>query len=162
MGTLGFSLVGFVCLCMLLVPNILWMRAQKEPTKQRAEPPALAWLERIGQAGIVACALIFCDYDRVAWSPRYLLLASALLLLVLYDLWWLRYFRGARREADLYRPLLGLPLAAAVLPGAAFFLLGAFGAVVWMMLSSVLFAAGHIPIAYRHRNELRCESERDR
>ena len=154
MGIPGFSFVGLFCLLLLFVPNILWMRAQKEPPKQNPEPVLLTWLERIGQIGIVVCALIFRDYDRILWSPRLLLLAAAVLLLVCYDLWWVRYFRGERGKADLYRSFLGIPLAGAVFPTAGFFLLGAFGGVVWLMLASAIFGAGHIPISYINRKNL--------
>ena len=58
--------------------------------------------------------------------------------MALYEVWWVRYFRGPRTLADFYSSLLGVPVAGATLPVAAFFLLGVYGRVVWMLLAAVL------------------------
>jgi hypothetical protein len=156
MGTLGFSFVGLVYLILMFAPNILWMRAVKEPPKETVkEPPVLVWMERIGQVAIVVCALFFRDYDRIMLSPRLMLLAGAFVLLILYDLWWVRCFRNGLREEDLYSSFLGIPIAGAILPVAGLLLLGLFGGVIWMILASVVLGAGHIPISYLHWKNLK-------
>ncbi|MGM9671692.1 MAG: hypothetical protein ACI3XD_08970 [Oscillospiraceae bacterium] len=40
------------------------------------------------------------------------------------------------------------------LPVAAFFLLGIYGRVVWLMLSAVILGVGHIGIHLQHRSAL--------
>ena len=55
---------------------------------------------------------------------------------------------------DFYSSLWGIPLAGATLPVAAFFLLGVYGRVVWMMLSSVVLGIGHIGIHLQHKRQL--------
>ena len=74
--------------------------------------------------------------------------------MALYEVWWVRYFRGPRTLADFYSSLLGVPVAGATLPVAAFFLLGVYGRVVWMLLAAVLLGVGHIGIHLQHRNQL--------
>ena len=49
-----------------------------------------------------------------------LLLVAAAGLMALYELWWLRYFRSRRTMADFTARLLGVPVAGASLPVAAF------------------------------------------
>ena len=154
MGTIGFSFVGLVYLILMFAPNILWMRAAKEPPKLIKEPVALVWMERIGQVGIVVCALMFRDYDRLTLSPRLFLLFGAFLLLILYDLWWLRCFKNGLREEDLYSTFLGIPIAGAILPVAGLLLLGLYGGVIWTILASVILGAGHIPISYLNWKDL--------
>jgi len=87
-------------------------------------------------------------------SPRLMLLAGAFVLLILYDLWWVRCFKNGLREEDLYSSLLGIPIAGAILPVAGLLLLGLFGGVIWMILASVILGAGHIPISYLHWKNL--------
>ena len=54
--------------------------------------------------------------------------------------------------------LLGVPVAGAALPVAAFFLLGIYGRAVWMLLGVTVLGIGHIGIHLRHRREIRKET----
>lgn len=154
MGSFGFSFVGLFCLILLFLPNIKWARASKVPPAQRKEPPLLVWMERIGQAGIVACSLLFRDYDSVLFRPRIVLLGCAVALLVCYNLWWRRVFRSGLTQEALYSSFLGIPLAGAVLPSVSFLFLGVYGGVVWLILASTIFGVGHISIARLHQKSL--------
>ena len=71
----------------------------------------------------------------------------------MYELWWIRYFRSERRSEDFYSSFLGVPLAGATLLVIAFFLLGIYGKVIWMLISSLILGIGHIGIHIQHRNE---------
>ncbi len=84
------------------------------------------------------------------WS---LWLAGAFTLMILYEFWWLRYFKSERRMADFYSSFAGVPVAGAVLPVIAFFLLGIYGRVIWMLIASVILGVGHIGIHLQHRSE---------
>ena len=73
--------------------------------------------------------------------------------MVLYEIWWIRYFRSQRTLTDFYCGILGIPLAGATLPVAAFFMLGIYGKVIWMLIGCVLLGIGHIGIHWQHYRE---------
>lgn len=66
----------------------------------------------------------------------------------------MRYFKSERRLADFYSSLLGIPVVEATLPVLAFFLLGIYGKVIWMLIASVILGIGHIGIHLQHRREM--------
>ncbi len=151
MGHFGFSYVGLVFLLMLFVPNIVWARNIPEGYSAEGENRVLGFFERVGEAAATCCALIFSDFNLRPWSPWCLWLAAAFALMALYELWWARYFRSKRTLMDFYgSTVLGIPLPGAVLPVAAFLLLGVYGKVIWMILAAVILGIGHIGIHLQH------------
>ncbi|WP_295741661.1 hypothetical protein [uncultured Oscillibacter sp.] len=158
MGTFGFSYVGAIFLLCLLVPNLLWTRCRPRDYDPSVESRSLLALERTGQVWTTCAALVFQDFNLRPWTPWSWWLIGAAALMVLYELWWLRYFRSARTMADFTSSLLGVPVAGASLPVAAFFLLGIYGRVVWMLLGVTVLGMGHIGIHLRHRREIRKET----
>lgn len=58
MGHLGFSFVGLLWLCILIVPNLLWARSRPLGYDPSGENRILAALEKAGQAGVV-CTVLF-------------------------------------------------------------------------------------------------------
>lgn len=159
MGTFGFSYVGAIFLLCLLVPNLLWTRCRPRDYDPSVESRSLLALERTGQVWTTCAALVFQDFNLRPWTPWSWWLIGAAALMVLYELWWLRYFRSARTMADFTSSLLGVPVAGASLPVAAFFLLGIYGRVVWMLLGVTVLGMGHIGIHLRHRREIRKETD---
>lgn len=154
MGHFGFSYVGLIFLLMLFIPNILWAKRKPRGYSSQNENRLLSALERAGEVLTATCALLFDDFNihgRSAWSWW---LAAAFLLMVMYELWWVRYFRSERELKDFYSGFLGIPLAGATLPVAAFFLLGVYGRVVWMLASAVILGIGHIGIHLQHSREI--------
>ena len=158
MGTFGFSYVGAIFLLCLLVPNLLWTRCRPRDYDPSVESRSLLALERTGQVLTTCAALVFQDFNLRPWTPWSWWRIGAAALMVLYELWWLRYFRSARTMADFTSSLLGVPVAGASLPVAAFFLLGIYGRVVWMLLGVTVLGMGHIGIHLRHRREIRKET----
>ena len=116
MGHLGFSYIGLLWLAMLFVPNLYWVKRQPTGYTAAGENRLLVALERIGEAGVTCCALVFSDFNLHSLSPRSLWLALSLALMMAYEFWWVRYFRSGRTLRDFYRPLLGVPVAGATLP----------------------------------------------
>nr|WP_325214990.1 hypothetical protein [uncultured Oscillibacter sp.] len=85
----------------------------------------------------VTCgALLSRDISLGPWPPWSWWLAGAAVLMMLYEGWWVRYFRSPRTMADFTAGLLGVPVAGASLPVAAFFLLGIYGRVGGCCLES--------------------------
>ncbi len=156
MGTLGFSYVGLAFLLMLFVPNAIWTKQRPEGYEalEKQEPKALLLLERTGQALTTCCALCFSDLNLHGWSAWCLWLLAAFLLLALYDVCWVRYFCSKRTLADFYGSQFGIIVPLATLPVAAFFLLGVYGRVIWLMASAALLGVGHIGIHLSHRKEV--------
>lgn len=143
---------------LLLVPNLIWTKNMPQGYTASGERKLLQIFERVGEAAASCCALLFSDFNLRPWTARSWWLVAALACMALYELWWIRYFRSARRLEDFYSGILGVPLAGATLPVAAFFLLGLYGKVVWMLLSAAILGVGHIGIHWEHKKQLQAKS----
>ena len=154
-GTFGFSYIGMIYLLMLWVPNSLWARRLPEGYDPSRENKVLLALERIGQVLSTASVLLFTNYNPRTFEPwtAWLIVSAALMLL--YEIFWIRYFRSKRKVSDFYRPLFGIPAPGATLPVAAFLLLGIYGKVIWLIISSVVLGIGHIGIHLQHIRALK-------
>lgn len=155
MGHVGFSYVGLLFLLMLFIPNIIWARDQSATKPIQAENKILGLLERIGQALVTTIALIFSDFNPNGWSLWTLWLVAAVIFMVMYEAWWIRYFRSKKTITDFYSSFAGVPVAGATLPIIAFFLLGIYGQVIWMLLAVLILGIGHIGIHLQHRKALK-------
>lgn len=149
-GHFGFSYVGLVFLLMLFIPNIFWARNKPRGYTADGENRVLLAFERVGEVLVTACALVFDDFNLRGWSAWTWWLIASFVLMVMYECWWVRYFRSERKLSDFYSGFCGIPLAGATLPVAAFLLLGVYGRVVWMVASAVLLGIGHIGIHAAH------------
>lgn len=152
----GFSYIGLIFLVMLIIPNIIWTKNQPTDYEKYAvnESKVLLIFERVGEALVTCCALIFQDFNIGEISPRSLWLAAAFALMILYEIYWVRYFKSEKTMADFYRSLLGIPVAGATLPVAAFLLLGVYGRNIFMIISVIILGIGHIGIHLQHRKEI--------
>ncbi|WP_195267947.1 hypothetical protein [Eubacterium sp. 1001713B170207_170306_E7] len=154
MGHFGFSYVGMLYLLMLFIPNLIWTKHQPEGYDFGNENKGLLWCERIGQVGVSGCALIFTDFNLRPLTPWSLWLVLSFGLMLLYEGYWVRYFRSGRKLEDFYTGFCGVPLAGATLPVAAFLFLGIYGRVFLMVAFAVLLGVGHIGIHGQHFREL--------
>lgn len=154
MGHWGFSYIGLIFLTMLTVPNLIWTRHQPQGYDSHHENKILLVFERVGQVCVTCTALVFSDFNLHGWSAWSLWLIAAVFLMVLYEGWWIRYFRSDKSLADFYSSFWGVPVAGATLPVVAFFLLGVYGKVIWLMVSVVILGIGHIGIHLQHRREI--------
>lgn len=151
---LGFSYIGLLFMFMLLIPNLIWTKKQPQGYSAENENKILSVLERVGEVLTTCFALLFSDFNLQEWSKWSLWLAAAFVLMIMYEIWWVRYFKSERELADFYRSFLGVPVAGATLPVIAFFLLGIYGKVIWMMIASIVLGIGHIGIHLQHRKEI--------
>ena len=151
----GFSYIGLIWLVMLFVPNLIWTKHQPKDYEKYVsnENRVLLVLERAGQVAVTAVALLFSDFNFRGWEPRCALLILSFLCMALYEVFWLRYFKSKKTMADFYRGIMGVPLAGATLPVAAFFLLGLYGGNILMIVGSIILGIGHIGIHMAHRRE---------
>lgn len=152
MGHLGFSYVGLIYLLLLFIPNIMWAKHQPKGYDPSGENKLLLVLERVGQVCVTGCALAFNDFNLKPLSPWSIWLVASFALMVIYELFWVRYFKKPTLE-NFYRRFWGVPVPGASLPVVAFLLLGIYGKVVWMILAIIILGIGHIGIHLQHIKE---------
>lgn len=153
----GFSYVGLLYIVMLMIPNLIW--AKNKPVDYdkyvKNESKVLLVFERAGEILVTAAALVFADFNLRTWSLWTLWLCASFILMILYEFYWIGYFRSAKTLKDQYARFCGVPLAGASLPVAAFLLLGFYGRNLIMIVSVVLLGIGHIGIHIAHYAEAR-------
>ena len=152
----GFSYVGLVFLVMLMVPNIIWSKNQPKDYDKYVvnENKVLLTLERIGEVSVSCIALIFSDFNLRPWTTWSWWLVAAFVLMVLYEIYWIRYFRSERTMRDFYSSILGIPVAGATLPVLAFALLAVYGKSIILGIAVVILGVGHIGIHLMHKREI--------
>lgn len=154
LGHLGFSYIGVILLLMLFVPNAIWAKSKPEGYSSKNENKLLLTFERTGEVLTTTCALIFDDFNLHKWTPWAWWLVAAIALMVLYLIWWARYFSSGQTLVGFYSNFLGIPVPGATLPVIAFLLLGIYGKVIWMLAAAVVLGIGHIGIHIQHKKEL--------
>lgn len=153
-GNLGFSYIGLLFLLMLFIPNIIWSKEKPQGYTSEKENKVLLFFERLGEVFTCCCSLIFSDFNIHKWTFWSLWLIAAFILMILYEAWWIRYFRSEHRLSDFYSDFLGIPLAGATLPVIAFFMLGIYGKVIYMLIATLILGIGHIGIHIQHRKSI--------
>lgn len=151
----GFSYIGLIYLVMLLLPNILWTKNKPKDYEKYVgnENKVLVMLERVGEVMVSCVVLIFSDFNIRIWSGRSWWLAASFALMALYEIYWIRYFRSEKTMKDFYSSLLGIPVAGAALPVAAFMLLAIYGKNIVLGGAVLILGIGHIGIHWMHRKE---------
>lgn len=152
----GFSYVGLLYLLMLFIPNIAWAKNKPKGYEKYAknESRILRIFERAGEILICCAVLIFSDYNINKITYWSLWLLASFLIMVLYEYFWIRYFKSDKQMKDFYSSVLGIPVAGAVLPVLAFLLLGVYARNPFLIISTVILAVGHIGIHLNHLKEI--------
>ena len=153
-GHWGFSYIGLLFLLMLLIPNIIWSKRKPQGYTSEKENKILLFFERLGEVLTCCCSLVFSDFNIHEWTLWSLWLIAAFILMIMYEAWWVRYFRSERRLSDFYSGFFGIPLAGATLPVMAFFMLGIYGKVLWMLIATLILGIGHVGIHMQHRKTI--------
>ena len=152
----GFSYIGLVFLLMLMIPNIIWSKNKpKEYEKNvKNENKVLLLFERIGEMLVTCLSLIFSDHNINKITNWSIILLIAFIIMILYEIYWIRYFKSEKTMKDFYSSLLGIPVAGATLPVFAFFLLGIYGKNIFLIMATIILGIGHIGIHLNHRKEV--------
>lgn len=161
---LGFSYVGLLFLLMLFIPNMIWAKNQPRDYELyvKKENKVLLLFERVGEMLVTVCALIFTACNPAVYtSPsgiifpaRIYYLILVLILMMLYEGYWIRYFKSEKTMKDMYRDFAGIPLAGATLPVLAFGLLAVYTGNIIMLAAVIILGIGHIGIHYNHYKEV--------
>lgn len=141
---------------MLIIPNIIWSKYKPKGYEEyvKNENRVLIILERIGEVLVTCLSLIFKDFNINKISNETIILAVAFIIMVLYEIYWIRYFKSNRTMFDMYSSLLGIPVAGASLPVMAFILLGIYGKNPFLIIATIILGIGHIGIHLNHKKEL--------
>ena len=149
MFNFGFSYVGVIYLLMLFIPNIIWAKNPPEGYTSEGESKVLGIIEKIGQVLCTAIVLVFREFN-IREGVWILWLVVSFVLMVLYEIYWIRYFKSAKTLEDQYKPFLGISVPGASLPVVAFLLLGIYGTNIFLIIASVFLGIGHIGIHLGH------------
>ena len=156
----GFSFVGLIFLLMLFLPNLFWTgykpRGYGEYIKN--ENRALLILERIGETSVTCLLLFFRNHDPAVLDRRICWLIAAGALMVLYEVYWVRYFKSEKTMKDFYRSLLFIPVPGASLPVAAVLLIAFFGKNPFLFGAGIILGIGHIGIHLAHKKDVEKEA----
>ena len=163
---LGFCVSGLVFLLMLFVPNVIWAKKKKPEAYDAAskkENKILLVLERIGEAGVSCVLLIFTDFNPCiksvpggfVFDMRIIFWVLSFVLMILYELYWIKYFRSPGTMADFYSSFAGFPVAGASLPVISALILGIYSGNLIMIFLSIILGIGHIGIHLGHRANCR-------
>ena len=152
----GFSYVGLIFLVMLFVPNIIWAKHQPQGYDRYAknENKVLLAFERAGEVLVTAIVLIFRDFNVQGFEPGLVWLGVALILMIMYEVFWVRYFKSEMTMKDFYASLLGVPVAGATLPVIVVLLLAIYGRNPLLFVAGIILGIGHIGIHLQHRKEV--------
>ena len=152
----GFSYVGLIYLVMLMLPNIIWTKNQPKDYEKYVgnENKVLLAFERVGEVLVSCTALIFSDFNIKPWSPWSWWLVLSFALMILYEIYWIRYFKSEKTMKDFYSSMLGIPVAGATLPVLAFLLLAIYGKNIILGIAVIILGIGHIGIHLMHRREI--------
>lgn len=155
----GFSYVGLVYLIMLMTPNLIWAKNLPKDYEKFAanENKVLLALERTGEVLSSCIVLIFTDFNLRPWTCWSWFLVVSFALMVLYEIYWIRYFRSEKTMKDFYSSILGIPVAGATLPVLGFMLLAIYGKNIFMGIAVLILGIGHIGIHLMHRKEVVAE-----
>ena len=140
---------------MLMIPNIIWSKNRPKDYDKYAENEnkLLLVFERIGEIAVTCISLIFSDFNINKPSAWSIVLLVAFILMILYEIYWIRYFKSEKTMKDMYSSILGIPVAGATLPVLAFILLGAYGKNLPLIISTLILGIGHIGIHIKHKKE---------
>lgn len=160
----GFSYIGVLYLLLLFIPNIIWSQNQPKNYEKYVvhENKILLVFERMGEILVCCFAVIFSDFNIRRFSLWSLWLLCSFLLMMLYEYYWIRYFKSEKTMEDFYCSFCGFPLAGATLPVLSFFLLGIYGGNFPLMAAVVILGIGHIGIHRSHYREIAIPKEKSR
>lgn len=115
---------------------------------------ALLAFERIGEVLVSVVVLVFSNFNLKPWTNWSWWLVASFVLMILYEIFWIRYFRSAKTMQDFYCTLLGIPVPGATLPVLASLLLALYGRNIILGLSVLILGIGHIGIHLIHKKEI--------
>lgn len=152
----GFSYVGLLFLLMLFITNLFWTKNKPDDYDKyvKNENKILRVFESIGQIVVTCIVLIFKDFNVKTGTWWIIWLMLSFVTMILYEIYWIKYFKSEKTMKDFYSNFLGIPVAGAALPVIAFLLLGIYGKNILLIFATLILGIGHIGIHIHHKNDL--------
>lgn len=151
-----FILIGITFTLMLLVPDVLWLRLRPDNDGYarffKAHPFLLA-LESSPKYLTIVNALFFIGHPAPDTKTSLWLPVCGFVLMLAYDIGLMKRIAQNKASCGLYDMLFGLPPQEAMLPIAAFILLGIYEQSFSIIFTSFLWAVGHIAILLKNNRE---------
>ena len=162
---IGFSITGLVFFLMLTIPNMIWARREKPVGYEEAaakENMFLLLMERAGEVCVTAALFVFPALnpnirklpEGLYFDIKIIFWILAFVLMILYECYWIRYFRSEGTMKDFYSSFAGFPVAGASLPVIAAILLGIYSGNMLFLAASIILGIGHIGIHAMHKREI--------
>lgn len=106
---LGFSYIGLIFLIMLMIPNLYWTKNQPKDYEKYVhnENKILLLFERAGEVLVTCLLLIFSDFNIQGITAWMIWLIAAFVLMIMYELYWIRYFESEKTMKDFYSSIMG-------------------------------------------------------
>ena len=100
----GFSYIGLIFLVMLMTPNMVWTKNKPKDydTYVKNENKILLAFERMGEILVTCISFIFTDFNINNISGWSIILLFAFILMILYEIYWIRYFKSKKTMKDFY------------------------------------------------------------
>lgn len=140
------NVINVIIFVILMVPNIIYGIKNKDAVNL-CNSASLNIIEQIGRYGSMTFLILPVGVWRFTLTDNFLFIyifINSLLLLAYYVFW---YYYGKKRT--LYKAL-----ALAIIPFVLFLLDGIMLYHLFLIMSSVLFAVGHISITYINNKQL--------
>ena len=148
---------------MLFIPNFFWTKNKPKDYDKYAgnENRVLLGMERTGEVAVSCLILIFSDFNPHSLSVWLLWLAAAFGCMILYELYWIRYFKSEKTMQDFYSSYAGVPVAGATLPVISVLLVAVYGGNPILFAAGVVLGIGHIGIHLNHKKEITCRERQE-
>ena len=159
---LGFSAAGLFFVIMLFVPGFIRTKIVEHEGHEespRSDSQALLLLDHCGEIALIISLLVFPSVNlHIRILPegiysdwRIIMWVAAFVLVILYECYWIKFFRSPKTIKDLCSSFAGYPLAGATLPFMVALLLGLYSLNIIIVVCSVIFGIGRIGNYIKYR-----------
>lgn len=153
---LGFSYIGLIFIVMLVIPNLIWIKNKPlDYTNNDNENRILLFFEKIGQISLVTLTLLTKEINVQEINTWTVWLYISFIFMVIYELWWLKYFKNDKTLSNFYSNFWGIPIPGATIPVIAFFSLSIYCKSIPLFIATIIFGIGHIGIHLAHKSSLK-------
>lgn len=138
------NISGAVLMAAVMIPNIVYALKCQDGFENKWKNKVVEAIEQIGRFGCFGFMVVNIPGTCFGWwsdEAFAMYLAGNGVLVILYDLIWIIYFR----KSTIFRAL-----ALSIIPSAAFMFSGIMSRSVLLVAASALFAPAHILISYKN------------
>ena len=120
------------------------------PNLSSHENKILLMFERFGE--VLVCCFGVIMFETMDWN---IFVLVSFVFMLMYEGYWIQYFKSEKKLSDFYCSYLKIPLAGATLPVIAFLILGLSQGHWLLVFSTIILGIGHIGIHREHFLEIK-------